>query len=70
MALDPQTGEILALVSAPSFDPNGFARGMDAATFAALRKLGIDGVIPVGARVLLLRTASHFVSLAQQVGRR
>jgi threonine synthase len=37
-----------------------------AATLAALRKLRIEGTIPVGARVLLLLTATHFVSLAQQ----
>lgn len=36
-----------------------------AATLAALRKLRIEGTIPVGARVLLLLTATHFVSLAQ-----
>ncbi len=37
-----------------------------AATLAALRKLRIQGTIPVGARVMLLLTATHFVSLAQQ----
>jgi len=36
-----------------------------AATLAALRKLRADGMIPVGSRVLLLLTATHFVSLAQ-----
>jgi threonine synthase len=40
-----------------------------AALLAALRKLRIEGVIPVGARVLLLLTATHFVSLAQRLGR-
>jgi threonine synthase len=40
-----------------------------AATFAALRKLRAEGVIPVGARVLLLLTATHFVSLAQHIGK-
>jgi threonine synthase len=54
-----------------AFGRHGIAASYEsAATFAALRKLRIDGVIPVGARVLLLLTASHFVSLAQQVGRR
>jgi len=37
-----------------------------AATLAALRKLRVEGVIPVGSRVLLLLTANHFVSLAQE----
>jgi threonine synthase len=37
-----------------------------AATFAALRRLRTDGVIGVGAKVLLLMTASHLISLAQQ----
>ena len=37
-----------------------------AATLAALRKLRAESVIPVGSRVLLLLTANHFVSLAQE----
>jgi len=37
-----------------------------AAVFAALRRLRTDGVIGVGAKVLLLMTASHLISLAQQ----
>ena len=36
-----------------------------AAVFAALRRLRTDGVIGVGAKVLLLMTASHLISLAQ-----
>ena len=36
VAIDPQTGEILALVSKPAFDPNVFARGMSEAEWAAL----------------------------------
>ncbi len=37
VALDPWTGEILALVSAPSFDPNLFAVGMTTAQYAELQ---------------------------------
>jgi len=36
VAIDPWSGEILALVSAPTFDPNIFAVGMSAAEYAAL----------------------------------
>ena len=37
VAIDPWTGEILALVSAPTFDPNLFAVGMSTAQFNALQ---------------------------------
>lgn len=38
VALDPWTGEILAMVSAPTFDPNLFAVGMSTAQFADLQE--------------------------------
>lgn len=34
--LDPRTGEVLALVSLPAYDPNRFAVGIDRATWASL----------------------------------
>lgn len=37
VAIDPESGEILALVSAPTFDPNIFATGMSADDFTTLQ---------------------------------
>jgi penicillin-binding protein 2 len=34
--LDPRNGEVLSLVSLPSYDPNDFAAGIDRATWASL----------------------------------
>ncbi len=36
IAMDPRNGEILAMVSSPSYDPNLFAKGMDRDTWKAL----------------------------------
>ena len=36
VALDPRTGEILAMASTPAYDPNEFTTGIDAALWASL----------------------------------
>ena len=36
VAIDPRNGEVLAMVSVPSFDPNPFVNGIAAADYAAL----------------------------------
>ncbi|HPF25742.1 MAG TPA: penicillin-binding protein 2, partial [Steroidobacteraceae bacterium] len=38
VALDPDTGDVIALVSRPGFDPNAFGRGLTRAEFAALNE--------------------------------
>lgn len=37
VAIDPNNGDVLALVSAPTFDPNAFALGMSASEYNALQ---------------------------------
>ncbi|NBF12658.1 penicillin-binding protein 2 [Pseudomonas sp. Fl4BN1] len=37
VALDPATGQVLAMVSRPSFDPNPFVKGISTQRYAALR---------------------------------
>jgi penicillin-binding protein 2 len=56
IALDPRTGDVLAMVSAPAFDPDMFARGITAAEWHALTRdprkplnnKGIQGTYPPG----------------------
>jgi penicillin-binding protein 2 len=66
VAIDPHNGDILAFVSTPTFDPNGFARGLTVPEYRALAddpdKPLIDralrGVYPPGS------TIKPFVALA------
>jgi penicillin-binding protein 2 len=59
VALIPATGEILVLVSTPSFDPNLFAVGMSTAQYGALRddpdrplfNRGVRGTYPPGSTI-------------------
>jgi penicillin-binding protein 2 len=37
VALDPRTGDVIALASTPGFDPNHFVRGLTVAEYAALQ---------------------------------
>jgi penicillin-binding protein 2 len=37
VAIDPNSGDVIALVSTPGFDPNPFGRGLTTAEYAALR---------------------------------
>jgi penicillin-binding protein 2 len=56
VALDPRNGDVLALVSKPSYDPNAFAGGVDAATWQRLmtdewrplQNRALAGVYPPG----------------------
>ena len=49
VVLDPRSGEILALVSLPAFDPNAFALGIDQGTWDALNQ---DPFRPLNNRAL------------------
>lgn len=66
VAIDPQTGGVLAMVSVPSYDPNPFVGGISVAAYAALRdhldtplyNRAIRGQYPPGS------TVKPFVALA------
>ncbi|MCC6640144.1 MAG: penicillin-binding protein 2 [Deltaproteobacteria bacterium] len=49
VALDPRSGDVLAMVSRPAFDPNAFAGGVDAETWRSLTK---DPLKPLQNRVV------------------
>lgn len=54
VALDPRSGEVLALVSRPSYDPNRFARGISPREFAELVQ---DPYLPLFNRALQAQLA-------------
>lgn len=73
VALDPRNGEILALVSKPTFDPNLFVEGIDSENWAALNESidkpllnrALRGAYPPGS------TYKPFMALAAlQLGKR
>ena len=49
VVLDPRSGEVLALVSRPAYDPNAFALGIDRATWLSLTE---DPLRPLNSRAL------------------
>jgi penicillin-binding protein 2 len=59
VAIDPRTGDVLAMVSTPAFDPNRFAAGLSRADFVALNSdpnkplfnRALAGVYPPGSTV-------------------
>ena len=59
VAMDPNTGEILALVSSPSFNPNLFVTGISTTNYSALRdnldqplyNRAVQGVYPPGSTI-------------------
>jgi penicillin-binding protein 2 len=59
VAIDPTNGDIIALVSRPGFDPNGFARGLTRREFAELNtsidrplfNRALRGVYPPGSTI-------------------
>lgn len=59
VAIDPNNGDVIAFVSVPTFDPNGFARGLSVSEFAALQNdldkplydRAMRGVYPPGSTI-------------------
>jgi penicillin-binding protein 2 len=59
VAIDPNNGDVVAFVSTPTFDPNGFARGLTVPEYAALQNdmdkplydRALRGVYPPGSTI-------------------
>lgn len=66
IALDPRSGDVLAMVSAPAFDPDVFARGITQPEWVALTKdprkplnnKGIQGTYPAGSTFKVIVAAA------------
>ncbi|MEJ2171261.1 MAG: penicillin-binding protein 2 [Woeseiaceae bacterium] len=78
VALDPWSGEILALVSAPTFDPNLFAVGMSQTQFSALQNdlnrplfnRAIRGAYPPGSTIKPMLALAALATGATSLERR
>ena len=78
VALDPWSGEILALVSAPSFDSNLFAVGMTTAQFSALQNdpdrplfnRAVRGAYPPGSTIKPMLALAALETGASSLGRK
>ena len=78
VAVDPWTGEVLALISTPSFDPNLFAVGMTSAQFSALQNdpdqplfnRAIRGAYPPGSTIKPMLALAALESGATSLGRK
>ena len=76
VALDPKTGDIIALASTPGFDPNDFVRGLTVAQYGALSNnidvpllnRALRGAYPPGSTVkpLYALAAQHYGVLSPQ----
>jgi penicillin-binding protein 2 len=78
VAMDPWSGEILALVSSPSFDPNLFAVGMTTAQFSALQNdpdrplfnRAVRGSYPPGSTIKPMLAMAALETGATSLGRK
>ena len=58
VAIDPRSGDVLALISTPAFDPNRFAVGLSGAEFT---ELNTDSNLPLFNRAMTGRYRNNFV---------
>lgn len=78
VAIDPKTGEVLALASKPSYDPNPFIQGIDKARYQALQQdetrplydRATRGTYPPGSTVKPFEALAGLELLGQSPGQR